>query len=93
LSYHPKAYLSSRRNIREGLLSRSKVLDLIEVEHLTAMEIANRIGLKYRSVLYHLKLLESEGIVERKGKKPYLWLLTGRGQLRLDEALKYTTEE
>lgn len=91
--YHPKAYLSSRRNIREGLSSRSKVLNLIEAEHLTAKEIANKTGLKYRSVLYHLKLLESEGIVERKGKKPYLWLLTGRGQLRLDEVLEYTTEE
>jgi hypothetical protein len=33
--------------------------------------------------MHHLRLLESEGTVNRKGKRPYIWLLTGLGQKRL----------
>jgi len=31
-------------------------------------------------VMHHLHLLENEGTVSRKGKRPYIWLLTGLGQ-------------
>ena len=37
----------------------------------------------YGVVIHHLKLLETEKIVERKGKRPHVWLLTGLGQKRL----------
>jgi hypothetical protein len=30
-----------------------------------------------------LRLLKNEGVVNRKGKRPYFWVLTGLGQKRL----------
>jgi predicted transcriptional regulator len=43
-------------------------------------------GLKYAVVLYHLRLLEEEKVIQRNNqKKPYLWSLTGLGQKRLTE--------
>jgi predicted transcriptional regulator len=41
-------------------------------------------GMHYGVVMHHLKLLEAEGIVERKGNKPRVWSLTGLGQKRLE---------
>lgn len=44
-------------------------------------------GLNYRVVVYHLRLLEAEHVVLRKGvKKPFVWELTGVGQQRLTNA-------
>jgi DNA-binding transcriptional ArsR family regulator len=48
-----------------------------------ARTIANETGMHYGVVMHHLKLLEAEEIVERKGSKPYVWMLTGVGQRRL----------
>jgi len=40
--------------------------------------------LKYNVVVHHLRLLEAERVVVKKGgKKPYVWQLTGVGQQRL----------
>ena len=44
------------------------------------MELAQETALSYKSVLYHLHLLETVKIIERLGKKPYYWELTGIGQ-------------
>jgi len=41
-------------------------------------------GLSYRVVVHHLRLLEEESVVLKKGgKKPYVWQSTGVGQQRL----------
>jgi len=48
-----------------------------------AKTIAQNAKLSYAAVLHHLHLLEAENILTRKGKKPYLWELTGAGQQRL----------
>jgi predicted ArsR family transcriptional regulator len=48
-----------------------------------AKTIADEVGLHYGVVMHHLKLLAAEGIAERKGDKPHVWLLTGVGQKRL----------
>lgn len=80
MRYDPNAYLSKRRNVGRGLERRSKILKEVGA---TAKEIANKSGLSYCSVLYHLKLLERERIVRRIGKKPFRWELTGLGQQKL----------
>jgi hypothetical protein len=44
-------------------------------------------GLNHRVVVYHLRLLETEHVVLRKGgKRPFAWELTGVGQQRLTNA-------
>jgi len=82
-SFHPNAYLESVKNVKGGLRTRTEILDIIENRPLDASSIAKAIGLSYGTVMHHLRLLENEGIVNRKGKRPYLWLPTGLGQKRL----------
>lgn len=64
-------------------MARTKILNFLEVLASNAAAIAVKKALSYRVVLHHLRLLENEGIVTRKGKRPYIWLLTGLGQKRL----------
>ena len=82
-SLHPNAYLKNIRNVRSGLAARSKILVLLEQDCFTATVIAKKTDLSYGVVTYHLKLLKSEGTVERKGNRRFIWLLTGLGQRRL----------
>jgi predicted ArsR family transcriptional regulator len=82
-AYHPKAFLSIKRNVRPGLTARTRIVSLLEKEASNAKTVAQRAKLSYGVVLHHLHLLETESIVTRKGKRPYLWELTGAGQQRL----------
>jgi DNA-binding transcriptional ArsR family regulator len=82
-TYHPNAYLSSIKNVKRGLKARTRVLSVLERHSVDAKTVGSEAGMPYTVVMHHLKLLKSEGIVERKGDKPYLWLLTGLGQKRL----------
>jgi len=82
-AYHPKAFLSLKRNIRPGLVARTQIVSQLEKEALSAKAIAQETKLSYSATLYHLHLLEAENILVRKGKKPYFWELTGAGQQRL----------
>lgn len=82
-AYHPNAYLTSIRNVKLGLKARTKILKVLESRSLETKNIAREAGLYYHVVRYHLKLLEKEGIVQRKGSRPYVWGLTGLGQKRL----------
>lgn len=81
--YHPNAYLTGIRNVKLGLKARTKILETLETDSFTARNIAKETSLHYSVVLYHLKLLEKEGIVQRKGNRPYMWSVTGLGQKRL----------
>jgi len=81
--YHPKALLALKRNVRPGLVARTRVLSILEKRAIHAKVIAQETRLSYAAVLHHLHLLEAENIVMRKGKRPYLWELTGAGQQRL----------
>lgn len=84
LASHPNAYLSETKNIRQGLASRTKILRVLERKSATAPALVKEAGLNYSVILHHLRLLESEKIVDRKtGKKPHVWELTGMGQQRL----------
>jgi predicted transcriptional regulator len=87
IAYNPNAYLTQKRNVRLGLIARSKILQVVEKQAVPISVIRDSTGLKYAVVLYHLKLLEEEEVVQRRGgKKPYAWALTGVGQKRLVES-------
>jgi len=82
-TYHPNAYLSNIKNIRLGLRARTTILNVLEKRSIDAKTIAKEAEIHYGVVMHHLRLLEAEGIVERKGSKPHVWVLTGLGQKRL----------
>jgi len=84
-SYHPKAFLLHKKNVKRGLTARSKIVFSLEERPLTARMLAEKIGLRYASILHHLRLLRAERIAIRQVEKPYLWKLTGVGQQRLIE--------
>ena len=85
-TWHPNAYLSAIKNIKLGLRARTRILNVLERRSVDARTIANEAGMHYRVVVHHLKLLEAEEIVERKGARPHTWVLTGVGQKRLVSA-------
>jgi predicted transcriptional regulator len=81
---HPKAYLVSRRNVRAGLVARSKILVALEKVTSSAPQIVKESGLSYACVAYHLKALKKERLVERvSSRKPFMWTLTQFGQQKL----------
>ena len=81
---HPKAYLTSKRNVKAGLVSRSKILSALERGRKTTPEIAKEATLSYECVAYHLKTMKKERLVERASKtKPYTWSQTPYGQQKL----------
>jgi len=82
-AYHPKAHLERIKNIRKGLQARTGILNVLEKLSVDAKTVAREAGMQYAVVLHHLRLLEAERIVERRGSKPHVWLLTGLGQKRL----------
>jgi predicted transcriptional regulator len=83
VSFHPKAFLSQKRNVKLGLAARTRIIVALEKTEGNARGIANMTGLNYKIVFHHLRLLEAEKVVTRKGDKPFLWELTGVGQQRL----------
>jgi predicted transcriptional regulator len=83
MALHPNAYLKNTRNVKSGLSARSKVLSVLDKDCFSAPHLAKETGLSYGVVVYHLKLMETEGTVKRKGSRRYVWLSTGFGQKRL----------
>lgn len=83
-NYHPNAYLEWRRNVIGGLEARTKILNALDDRGMfTVKEIAELAALSHYVSRHHLRLLEAERIVERRGKRPYKWRITGKGQKRL----------
>ncbi|MEM3700395.1 MAG: ArsR family transcriptional regulator [Candidatus Bathyarchaeia archaeon] len=82
-AYHPNAYLSNIKNIKLGLRTRTKILGVLDKGSADTKTIAKETELHYNVIMHHLRLLEAEGIVERKGSRPHTWALTGLGQRRL----------
>ena len=81
---HPNAYLKNIRNVNSGLKVRTKILEILESNSFSAGTIGKEAALSYSVVMHHLRLLEIEGIVHRKGCRPYYWVSTGLGQKRLN---------
>ena len=71
------------KNVKSGLKARTIILNVLETRTSAAAAIAKEKALSYGVVMHHLRLLENEETVNRKGKRPYIWLLTGLGQKRL----------
>ncbi|KON32330.1 hypothetical protein AC478_00485 [miscellaneous Crenarchaeota group-1 archaeon SG8-32-3] len=71
------------KNVKKGLIARSRILIAIETQPSEGTAIAKEKNLSYGIVMHHLRLLKGEGIVNRKGRRPYVWFLTGLGQKRL----------
>ncbi len=84
-AYHPKAFLVHKKNVRRGLIARSKIVLILEIDAVNIRKLSENTGLKYPSVLYHLRSLENEHIVVRGFKKPYTWQLSGVGQQTLTD--------
>lgn len=82
-AYHPNAYLQNTKNVKSGLETRTKILNALDKQPVSASMIAQIVLMNYDAVMYHLRLLEMESTVCRKGKRPYIWILTGLGQKRL----------
>ncbi len=82
---HPKAYLSKIRNVRAGLLSRTRILAAMEAGSSTVTEIAEKSTLTYGCIIHHLKVMCREKIVDRRGKRrTSTWILTRFGQQSLE---------
>ena len=80
---HPNAYLRNVRNVSSGLRTRTKILETLDSKPCDGVRMAKEASLSYSVVMHHLRLLEKEGIVHRKGRRPYYWVSTGLGQKRL----------
>ena len=87
--YHPKAFLLSIRNIRSGLTTRTKIITILENNDLTGKKLSKKIDKSYSTIFHHLRLLENDKIIERKGTKPFFWKLTGIGQQSLINSQKH----
>ena len=84
LTLHPKAYLTSRRNVKAGLISRTKILQVLENGRKSAGDVAKETTLSYDCVAYHLKALKKDHLVDKLTKsKPFTWGLTPFGQQKL----------
>ena len=84
LVVHPNAYLKNVRNVKAGIAARSLILQRLEDNPAAASRIAMEATLTYSVVMHHLRLLQDEGIVDRKGCRPSVWVSTNIGQMRLD---------
>jgi predicted transcriptional regulator len=69
--------------VKSGLTARTKILNALDNRASDATAITRETSQSYNVVIHHLRLLETEGTVDRRGKKPYVWALTGLGQKRL----------
>ena len=83
MPHHPNAFLTLKRNIQPGLVARTKIISVLELRASTTRKISKNTALSYKAVLYHLHLLKTENIVDHRGKRIYLWELTGVGQQKL----------
>ena len=89
MDYHPKAFLSHKRNVKLGLVARTRILSMLEKSPAKVKEISDLSKLSYKVVLHHLHLLEVEKVTTRRGNRPCIWQLTGVGQQRLGNTKVY----
>jgi predicted transcriptional regulator len=81
---HPKAYLTTKRNVSKGLQARTKILETIEKGSVQASKVSVETGLSYSVVTHHLRMMRDEGIVKPSGgKRPRTWTITKFGQQTL----------
>jgi len=87
LIIHRLAYLLRIRNVQQGLVTRSQIIDLLDVKRWkTASEVAKKLPVTAATVSYHLRNLEKEDAVVRHSKKG--WRVAPIHQTELTEFLK-----
>jgi predicted transcriptional regulator len=82
-AHHPNAFLTLKRNVQAGLSARTQIISVLERNASTTRKISQETGLSYAVVLHHLHLLEAENLLCHRGRRSYVWELTGAGQQRL----------
>lgn len=86
-SIRSRALLRGVRNVRRGVLTRSRIIDVISVKACTLAQLSRELGLSESSIRRHLRNMLAEGVVEKvRYKGRVLWRLGGSGQLDLEEA-------
>ncbi|NHK32076.1 MAG: hypothetical protein FK730_12035 [Asgard group archaeon] len=87
-----EAILWKKRNTRQGLRMRNKILKLLndDVEkRFTTIEIVDSIGSTYPTVTYHLNNMHAENVVlKHKIERRVLWQITGLGQQTIKKWLE-----
>jgi DNA-binding IclR family transcriptional regulator len=67
LSISLRAYLLWIANVRRGLITRTEIIDVLSRdEWLSPSKIAEKVRVTAGTVVYHLKNMEREDIVERE---------------------------
>ncbi|MCL7383390.1 MAG: winged helix-turn-helix domain-containing protein [Thaumarchaeota archaeon] len=83
---NPRAYLARIKNVKKGVNTRSKILEVIKSRPLTLKSIAEQVGKSGSSIRRHLKNMEAEGIVKsQRYKGRIIWMTTGVGQKAIEE--------
>ena len=83
-----RAYLREIRNVKQGLITRSKIIDVLSEKACTISQIAEELRMSEASIRRHLRNMLADGVVEKfKYKGKILWRLSGSGQLDLEEIL------
>jgi predicted transcriptional regulator len=83
--FHPKAFLKSKRNVSNGLRTRTLIIEVINKKPSQIKEISNETKLSYRSIAYHVNTMRKEKIItSQTRKKPPVWKLTKFGQQKLE---------
>lgn len=83
--YEALAFLRTIRNVKKGLMTRSKIIAILKHNKSTTKEMAEKINMSYSAIRRQLKLMEREKIVRKIGKK---WNLTGYGQREITDFVK-----
>ena len=75
MSIDTRAYLFNIRNVRRGLLTRTRIIQALEqVSQASVSTISQEVGVSYSTTLYHLKNMLKEKIVDRN-PETMDWLL------------------
>jgi DNA-binding transcriptional ArsR family regulator len=81
------AYLSMIRNVRRGLVTRTSIIKLLDsTTWITTSDISKQVDVTSHTVLYHLRNLERERVVERNAEGKG-WRLGPFEQIELMEFL------
>jgi predicted ArsR family transcriptional regulator len=83
VKFESRAYLTYIRNLDRGLASRTQIIHVIETKDApSTADIADELEISYSTVRYHLKNLERESVVRRRGVSG-TWHLLDQGQAKL----------
>ena len=83
MSYESLSYLTVIRNVERGVKTRTLIIRALRRGCESIREISEATGMKYQTILRHLRNMEREGVILRRSGNPCKWILTGKGQQNL----------